>query len=83
MGDSRGVMDDFGLWQWVVDWVQRCQWTPCRIARILWKVGQSVWEVYNIVVNTWQYGIEWARLVDTHYKWVALFLWACLIHIFF
>ena len=39
--------------------------------------------MYHIVVGSWEIGVQWVALVDRRSRWVALFVWACILHISF
>ena len=62
-------------------WFEKCQLMPCRVARVGWRIGQAVLDIYHIVVGSWNQGIQWAELLDRRSKWAALFIWTCIINV--
>ena len=81
MGDPKIDMGVSWVWEWANAWFERCQWMPCRVARVGWRIGQAVLDIYHIVVGSWSQGIQWAELLDRRSKWAALFIWTCILNV--
>ena len=54
---------------------------PCKALRVFLRVAQVVVDVYYIVAETWETGIQWSALLERRSRWVAIFIWACIIHV--
>ena len=52
LGDPDGIEKEGGLWGFLASWFGKCTWSPCRAARIVWRVGQTVLELYTIVCDS-------------------------------
>ena len=54
---------------------------PPPTSNIFFRLCIVLLDVYHIVVGSWETGIKWAELLDRRSKWVALFLWTCIINV--
>ena len=54
LGDPGVDIGVSWVWGWLNAWFERCQWLPCRVTRVGWRIGQAVLDVYHIVVGSWE-----------------------------
>ena len=70
-----------GMWGYVRNWFEKCSWVPCRILRVVMRVAQAVIDVYQIAASSWRTGMKWSALLEGRARWVAVFIWLCIVHV--
>ena len=70
-----------GMWLYIRGWLEKCTWMPCKVVRVGLRIVQAIVDVYYIVLEAWSTGAGWSSLLESKSRWVAMFVWACIIHV--
>ena len=38
-GEPREPKGLGGMWTYVASWFRKCEWVPCRLVRIMWRIS--------------------------------------------
>ena len=68
------------MWLYIRGWLEKCSWMPCRVVRVGLRIAQAIVDVYYIVLEAWNTRVGWSALLESRSRWVAIFVWTCIIH---